>query len=167
MDKKKHEEKILKLEKELDEAKKQIEEYKNKYLRSLADYQNFEKRVNQEKDEIRKIANKSLLLKFLPILDDLDKAEIFVKDEGLKIIKNKFLQFLKDEGVEEIDLLGKVFDPHLAEAVAIVEGKEDNKIVEVVRKGYRYGDQVLRVAQVKVSKRADDEKTTNDKSENN
>jgi molecular chaperone GrpE len=167
MDKKKHEEKILKLEKDLDEAKKQIEEYKNKYLRSLADYQNFEKRVNQEKDEIRKIANKSLLLKFLPILDDLDKAEIFVKDEGLKIIKNKFLQFLKDEGVEEIDLLGKVFDPHLAEAVSIVQGKEDDKIVEVVRKGYRYGDQVLRVAQVKVSKRARDEKITNDKNENN
>jgi molecular chaperone GrpE len=159
MDKKKQEEKIFKLEEELNKEKKQIEEYKNRYLRSLADYQNFEKRVNQEKDEIRKTANKILLLKFLSVLDDIYQAEIFVKDEGLRIIKNKFIQLLNNEGVEEIEVLGKVFDPHLSEAVAIVEGKEDNKIVEVVRKGYRYGDQVLRVAQVKVSKKMEVERS--------
>jgi molecular chaperone GrpE len=159
MDKKKQEEKIFKSEEELNKEKKQIEEYKNRYLRSLADYQNFEKRVNQEKDEIRKTANKILLLKFLSVLDDIYQAEIFVKDEGLRIIKNKFIQLLNNEGVEEIEVLGKVFDPHLSEAVAIVEGKEDNKIVEVVRKGYRYGDQVLRVAQVKVSKKMEVERS--------
>jgi molecular chaperone GrpE len=154
MDKKKANDKINQLvEKELDECKKQLEEYKNKYLRSLADYQNLEKRINNEKEELKKELNKNLILKILTILDDIDKAEIFIKDVGLKIIKDKFIQLLRNEGVEEIDLNNGIFDPNLAEAVEVVEGKEDNKIVEVLRKGYKYQGKVIRVALVKVSKK--------------
>jgi molecular chaperone GrpE len=146
-------EEIVKLKKLIEEQKKQIEEYKTKYLRALADYQNLEKRVNLEKQELIKMANKNLLLKILPIVDDLEKAEIFVKDDGLKLIKDNFLKFLKNEGVEEIEVLGKEFNPQLAEAVEVVKGEKDNIVVEVLRKGYHLGDKILRVAQVKVAKK--------------
>lgn len=147
-DKKLKENKSLAIEK----LKREVEDYKNRYLRALADYQNLEKRFTEEKEQLIFQANKNLLLKLLPILDNLEKAELFIKDEGLKMIRNSFFQILKSEGVEEIDILGKEFDPHLAEAVEVVEGEKNNIVVEVVRKGYKINNKILRVAQVKVSK---------------
>lgn len=137
--------------KENEELKKHIEEYKNKYLRALADYQNYEKRVSEEKVVLRQNANKELLLKLIMVLDDLEKAQSFVKDEGLKLIKDKFINIIKEEGVEEIQLVGKQFDPHLSEAIEVVEGDKDNLIKEVLRKGYSYNGKILRVAQVRVT----------------
>lgn len=138
---------------EIEKLRKEVEEYKNKYLRALADYQNLEKRVEQERQEIVFNASKNLLLKLLPIVDNLEKAEIFIKDDGLKMIKNNFDQFLRSEGLEEIQILGKEFDPQLAEAVEVVEGEKDNIIVEILKKGYKFNNKILRVAQVKVSKK--------------
>ncbi len=138
---------------EIEKLKKEIEEYKNKYLRALADYQNLEKRVEQQRKELIDSANANLLLKILPILDNLEKAEIFIKDKGLKMIKDSLYHFLKAEGVEEIDVLGKEFDPQLAEAVDVILSDKDNIVVEVLRKGYKFNNRVLRVAQVKVSKK--------------
>ena len=89
-------------------------------------------------------------------MDDLEKAEIFIKDPGLKLIFDKLKQVLKDEEVEEILLAGKEFDPHFAEAIEVVEGKEDNKIVEVLRKCYKFKGKILRVAQVRVSKKTEE-----------
>ena len=143
---------IDKFAQEIDNLKQQIEEFKNKYLRALADYQNLEKRVSDERFELMKMANKNLLIKILPFLDNLEKAEIFVKNEGLKISKEHFLQILKEVGLEEINLLNKDFDPNLAEAIDIVPGIKDNKVVEVLRKGYMYEGKIIRVVQVKVSK---------------
>lgn len=144
---------LEKLKEELDKNKKETEEYKSKYLRVLADYQNFEKRVHGHKAELKDQLSKDLIIKFLTILDDLDKAEIFIKDPGLKMIKDKFYNLLKQDGVEEIELLGKEFDPYVAEVVDVIEGKQDNIVVEVLRKGYKLNGKVLRVAQVKVSKK--------------
>lgn len=145
--------KIEELTRQLEEAKKSIEDYKNKYLRALADYQNFEKRVNEEKAKwINKIKGE-IFMKFLPIVDNLEKAEVFIKDSGLKLIKENFNQLLKSEGIKEIEVLGKEFDPQFSEAVEVVKGEKDNVIVEVLKKGYRLNDKVLRPAQVKVSKR--------------
>jgi len=149
MDKKKKEEKI----KELENLKKELEDYKNKYLRALADYQNLEKRVIEEKELIVKTANKNLILKLLPFLDALDKAEVFVKDQGLKIVKENLIKVLKEIGVEEIDVLNKPFDPITSEAIDIVASDKDNIVVEVLRKGYKFQDKILRVAQVKVGKK--------------
>jgi len=89
----------------------------------------------------------------VPFLDSLEKAEVFVKDSGLQLVKDQFLQFLKNEGIEEINILGKEFNPYLAEAVDIVLGDKENIVVEVLRKGYQMDGEVLRVAQVKVSKK--------------
>lgn len=144
---------IEKILKELEEIRKQAQDYKNKYLRALADYQNFEKRINDDRQQLKQIVNKGLILKLLPFLDNLDKAEIFIKDNGLKMIKDHFYSILRSEGLEEIDSLGKEYDPYIAEVVDMVEGKQDNIIVDVLRKGYKYNGNIIRVAQVKVSKK--------------
>ena len=144
---------IDKFAQEIDNLKQQAEEFKNKYLRALADYQNLEKRIDQERFELMKMGNKNLLIKIIPFLDNLEKAEVFVHDPGLKISKDHFMQILKEAGLEEMDLLGKDFDPNFAEAIDIIPGKEDNKVVKVLRKGYMFEDKIIRVAQVKVSKK--------------
>lgn len=144
---------VRKLKDELDKTKKEVNDYKNKYLRALADYQNYEKRVREEKVQIEQQVKAQILLKLLPFLDNLDKAEIFVKDSGLKIVKDSFYKMLTEMGLEEIQILGKEFDPHLAEAVDIVSGEKDNKVAEVLRKSYKFNDGILRVAHVKVTKK--------------
>ncbi|MBI5127543.1 nucleotide exchange factor GrpE [Candidatus Roizmanbacteria bacterium] len=138
---------------EVEKLKKEVEEFKNKYLRALADYQNFEKRVGEEKSRLIRTANLNLIMKLLPFLDNLEKAEVFVKDQGLKMAKDHLFQSLKETGVEEIVVLNKPFDPNVAEAIDIVQGDKDDMVVEVLRKGYKLGDSILRVAQVKVSKK--------------
>jgi len=144
---------LIKLKQELEKIKKEGEDYKNKYLRMLADYQNFEKRMVNEFSQLTIKGKQEIILKLLPILDNLEKAEVFIKDNGLKQIKEMFFQILKNENIEELQILGKEFDPHTAEAVELVAGDKDNVVVEIVRKGYKFGDKILRVAQVKVSKK--------------
>lgn len=138
---------------EIKKLKQEVEEWKNKYLRALADYQNLEKRVNNEMILFQKKANLKLLLQFLEVLDLIEKAEVFIEDHGLKLVKDKFLAILEEQGVKEIDLLGKPYDPHFAECIEVVEGKKDNIIVEVVRKGYQIENEIIRVAKVKVEKK--------------
>lgn len=126
--------------------------YKNSYLRALADYQNFEKRVGEEREELLKSASRRMITKLLPLLNNLEKAEVFVKDPGLKLIKDELEKILKEEGLEEIEVLGSIYTPEVAEAVEIVDGEQDNKIVGVIRKGYKLNNKVIQPAQVKVSK---------------
>ena len=133
--------------------KHNVEEWKNKYLRALADYQNLEKTFLEEKEEIIKSANFQLILKLLPFIDSVDKGEIFIKDQGLKIAKENLLKTLKEIGLQEIEVLNHEFDPRLAEAIDMVTGDKDNIVVEVLRKGYQMNGRILRVAQVKVSKK--------------
>jgi molecular chaperone GrpE len=95
-----------------------------------------------------------VILRLLPFLDNLEKAELFIKDPGLKMIKDQFMQTIKEMGVEEIDVMGKEFDPHTAEAIDIVEGEKDDIVVEVFEKGYKLGQKILRPAKVKVSKKS-------------
>ena len=126
--------------------------YKNNYLRALADYQNFEKRVGEQREDFIKSASKRIISKLLPLLNNLEKAEVFVKDPGLKLIKDELEKILKEEGLEELNVLGSIYNPEFAEAVEIIDGEQDNKIVEILRKGYKLNDKVIQVAQVKVSK---------------
>lgn len=139
------EEDIKKLREELDIQKKQ-------YLRALADYHNLEKRINDDKDEAQKQATRRIVLRLLPFLDNLEKAQVFVEDAGLEMIKNQFQKVLQEEGVEEIDVRGKQFDPEVAEAVDVTEGPEDNKVAEILQKGYALSGKVIRPAQVRVTK---------------
>lgn len=141
------------LEKELQKSQQQTQEFKKQYLRALADYQNLEKRIKDERAEIMKIAQANVISRLFPVLDNLRQAEIFVKDPGLKLVQDSFMNVLRELGLKEIELLGKEYDPHVAEVVDVVQGEEDNMIVEVVTKGYEYNGKVMRPGQVRVSKK--------------
>jgi molecular chaperone GrpE len=134
--------------------KTENEEFKNlenQLKRALADYQNLEKRVVSEKSEWIKIANKGLLLRLLPALDNLSLAEKHTQDEGVKLSISQILNAFKEEGIEKIDTVGKDFDPNSMEAVSTIQGDE-GKVVEELRAGYTLFGQVLRPAQVMVGK---------------
>jgi molecular chaperone GrpE len=141
-----------------EEAKKQNEENKefanlvNQLKRALADYQNLEKRIAEEKSSWIKAANKSLLLKLLPGLDSLLLAEKHTQDEGVKLSIKHFLDILEQDGVKKIETAGKDFDPNLMEAIVTQNG-EEGKVIEEVRAGYMLYDSVLRPAQVIVGKK--------------
>jgi molecular chaperone GrpE len=135
-----------------------IDDLENKWKRALADYANLEKRIAKEKDFLVKFSNQELLEKLLPVLDDLERAEKHLKDQGLTIAINKLREVLKNEGIIEIKAEGEEFDPRLMEAIEAVEGPK-NRVMEVVNKGYRWGDKILRVAKVKVGGKQDNKET--------
>ncbi len=128
--------------------------WKDKYLRVLADYQNLEKRTREEKQEIRAYAGEIILGKLLPTLDTLTKASAHIKDPGLELAIKELYAMLSEQGVTKLDVMGKQFDPHQMECIEVVEGR-DNEVVEESLPGYRYHDKILRVAQVKVGKKED------------
>lgn len=139
------------VDEDVKKLKEKIVELENQIQRTLADYQNLEKRVTQERKEWLVKANKDLILRFLPALDFLLLSSKHIKDEGLRLSIQKFFDILKAEGVEKIETSGREFDPHLMEGIKTVEG-EENKAVEELRLGFKMGDQVLRPAQVSVGK---------------
>ena len=131
----------------------------NQLKRALADYANLQKRVDQEKDQILTFARVVQITKFLKILDVLEMTEREAKGDGkssvrhgLELAVKEFKKLLEEEGVGEIDTKAG-FDPRLHEAIEAVPGSEDNKIVEVLQKGYKINDKILRAAKVRVSKK--------------
>ncbi|HSX39824.1 MAG TPA: nucleotide exchange factor GrpE [Candidatus Saccharimonadales bacterium] len=129
-----------------------ISELENNWKRALADYKNLEKRVSEEKEALRDFANLVLLSRLLPILDNLEMAQVHLNDEGLKYTIKEFKQVLEDEGLREIDPTNKEFDAATMEAVEMVDG-EENKVIEPLRKGYLLRDKLIRPARVKVGKK--------------
>ena len=136
--------------------KKQVEEHtdewKNKYLRVLADYQNLEKRKSEEIGQIRRFAGEILLNRLLPVVDTFTRAFVHVKDPGLELAFKELEAFLKDAGVEKIDVVGEPFNPQEMECIEVVPG-EDNIVIEESLSGYTLYGKVIRVAQVKVGKK--------------
>ena len=130
----------------------EAEEYKNKYLRALADYQNLEKRSFNEKRDAEKHITYRIIERFISVMDDIERAQAFHDDEGLSMVAKQFQSALTDLGVTELNVAGKPFDPYTAEAIEIVDGEKDNMIIDVIRKGYQLGESILRPAQVRVSK---------------
>lgn len=136
---------------EAETLKLRIAELENNWKRALADYKNLEKRVNEERYQFLAFANMSLILRMLPILDNLEMLEKHSSDMGLALTIKEFKQILKDEDVFEIDTTEKEFDSTNMEAVEMIEGKA-NQVLEVVRKGYTCKEKLLRPARVKVGK---------------
>lgn len=128
-----------------------IAELNDKYLRSLADYQNLEKQTRTWRNDFVKFANQDLILKLLEVLDDLEKAQEHLNDDGLKIIIDKLNTILKNNGLEELDVSGKEFNPELMEAIQTEPGKEEHRVLKVVQKGYILNERVIRPAKVVVS----------------
>ena len=137
---------------EFDALKDLASQLENNYKRAIADYQNLQRRTQEEKINWIKSASKDLILKMLPVLDTLILANKHLQDKGLDLSIDQFLKVLKEEGVEKIETIGKDFDPNLMEAITTQVG-EDGKVLEEIRAGYRLYDQVLRTAQVVVGKK--------------
>lgn len=144
---------IEKLKKETVNLQEQIVNLDNSWKRALADYQNLEKRVKDQKEEWINFSTANILHKLLNIFDGLEKAEAHLKDEGLKIIINQVKELLQNEGVVEIEALGKTFDPNLHECLEKVPSASgsDNTIIYIFNKGYKLRNRLLRPAKVKVS----------------
>jgi len=132
----------------------EIEELTNKWKRALADYQNLERRVAEDKESFVKFVSAGLILKLLPALDSLEKAEKHLEDEGLGLALKQFRQALQEEGLEKIEAVGKEFNPEEMECVDLCKG-EDEKAMEEVRSGYKLNGKILRVTQVKVGKKGE------------
>lgn len=134
----------------------------DKYLRQVAEFENYKKRMNRDLTRRVEFANEELLREVLPIMDDLERSVQATEDksaeehlqEGLQLVYNNFKNVLKRRGVEPIQSVGEPFDPELHEAVMMQESDEyDSDIVmEEFERGYHLGDKVLRHAKVVVSK---------------
>lgn len=128
---------------------KEVGQLEERWKRALADYQNLEKRVDAQRQTIIAFASAQLLDKILPVLDELELCAAHIEDKGLGMVISKFREVLKSEGVEEIEVKGENFDPETMDAAEVAPGPK-NKVMEVVLKGYRLHDKILRPAKVKV-----------------
>ena len=149
--------KIKKLESELEEANKRADEINEKYMRMLAEYDNFRKRSAKEKEGVYGDACTDVLTAILPVLDNLERAESCKDAEGLskglELTLKSFRETLEKLGVHEIEAKGQTFDPNLHNAVMHEENEAcgENEITDVLMKGYVKGDKVIRYAMVKVA----------------
>jgi len=157
---------LEKLQKDLEEAKAKCEEYLNGWKRERADFLNYKKNEVDKLAEIVKYSNEDLLLKIIPILDNIYLAETHVPAElqdsdwikGFNQIKTQLEEFLKKEGIDAIKTIGEKFDPNLMEAVgetAYAESFGESKgetVSEEVQRGYTMHGKIIRVAKVRISK---------------
>lgn len=137
---------------EKEELLQRVEIAEGNYKRALADYQNLEKRVAEQRVDLIRSANRDLLLRILSVLDTLLLAEQHVTDKNLEVSINHFLDVLKSEGVTRIKTIGEAFNPLLMEAITTEEG-EEGIVVNEVRAGFMLNDKLLRAAQVTVGQK--------------
>ena len=149
----------LTVEEQLEAAKKEVEQYKDKYLRAVAEFDNYRKRTLKEKAELLLNGSEKAVCAFLPILDDFERAiadkteDVNAIKEGVQIIFNKFNKTLESLGVRKIETEGKDFDVDFHEAVAMVPGMGDDKkgkVIDCVQTGYQLNDKVIRHTKVAV-----------------
>ena len=147
------------IEEQLEATKKEVEQYKDKYLRAVAEFDNYRKRTLKEKAELLLNGSEKTVCAFLPILDDFERAiadkteDVNAIKEGMQIIFNKFNKTLESLGVKKIETEGKDFDVDFHEAVAMVPGMGDDKkgkVIDCVQTGYQLNDKVIRHAKVAV-----------------
>lgn len=145
------------LDKKVEDQQKAIEDYVNTLKRLQADFENYMKRVEREKEEFASYANHKMIAKLLTVADDFDKALGLVKKSneigtGIEMIHKQLHKILQEEGVVPINAVGDKLDPYKHEVIDVIEGEEDNVIVEELQKGYMIKNKVLRPSRVKISK---------------
>jgi molecular chaperone GrpE len=146
------------LEKQLTEVQAQAAEYKDGWQRAVAELQNYRRRVEREQAEIYQVALTNIIKRYLPILDDLERAlEHRPADlpwaDGIELIYRKLKTTLENEGIKRIEAEGQPFDPNFHEAIAQepAEGVESGTVIGVVQQGYMLGERVIRPALVRVA----------------
>jgi len=145
----------------IEELEKELLEYKDSYIRLMAEFDNYKKRTAREKEGIYSNACADVVSAFLPVMDTLELAMNSINSsgsvdsirQGVEMLMNQVLDVFRNLGVEEIPALGEKFDHNLHEAVMHVEDEnyDENVVVEVLKKGYRLKDKVLRHSVVKVA----------------
>ena len=156
--------KIKKLESELEALRRQLEkaeakaaESDDKYMRMLAEYDNFRKRSIKERENCYADAHADAVNAVLPVLDNLERAAMYSEAEavakGLELTLKSFTETFERLGIHEIESMGKTFDPNIHNAVMHIDDDAygEGEIVEVLQKGYIKGDRVIRYAMVKVA----------------
>ncbi len=142
---------------------KELEEQKEKYIRLLAEFENFKRRTSRERIELFKTAGQEVIKDLLPALDDIDRAELVVsgaKDidavkEGLKLISDKVKNIMSQKGLKEIECKGLDFNTDMMEAITELPAPSEDlkgKVVEVLEKGYTLNDKIIRYAKVVIGK---------------
>lgn len=149
---------------EIERWRKESEQNREKWMRAMAELENFRKRSRREIENSINFANASLLREFLEILDNFERAHGAVRDgeesageayvEGMRLIYQRFVEVLRQQGLERIPAVGEEFDPNLHEAVSQIETDEvqSGRVAHVVQEGYRLKEMVLRPAKVVVAK---------------
>ena len=148
-----------KINDQIEELQKQIDEKDDKYKRLQAEYSNYMRRTQQEKETIGLFANEKIIGELIPVLDSMERAIDACTDKednmykGIELVHKQLIDCLQKFGVEEIAALNEEFDPnlHLAVMQESVEGVEANKVVMVLQKGYKLKTKVIRPTMVKVS----------------
>ena len=149
----------LSAEEQLAKAKEEAQKFRDNWHRAEADFQNYKRRTEQEREELRRFGNVSIIINLLPVLDDFERAFASLDShlaglswfDGMLLIYRKLRQLLENAGVKPIETEGQAFDPRFHEAVAHVEG-EEGKVISEVQRGYKLHDRVLRPAMVVVGK---------------
>ena len=147
----------------LEEIKESLENEKDKYLRLFAEFENFKKRTSKERIELFKTAGQDVITSLLPVLDDFDRAISQLNEnksgkdfEGFILIKNKFLEIMKSNGLIDIETqIGDNFDAEVHEAISQIPAIDKNqkgKIIDVIEKGFQLGEKIIRYPKVVVGK---------------
>jgi molecular chaperone GrpE len=146
---------------EIENLKNQLEQVNNSYLLLLADFENYKKKTLKEKSDLLKYGGENVLGNILPIIDDFERAMQALQTEpdsavkqGIELIYSKFIAFLHQNGVKEIDTKEKPFDTDYHEAITLFpaqQPEDKGKIVDCVQKGYQLHDKVIRFAKVVVA----------------
>lgn len=150
-----------KKEKELEDLRYKMSEMNDKYIRLSAEFDNYRKRTLKEKSELIKTAGGDVLSDILPVADDFERAlqsmetaaDIDAVKDGIGLIFNKFKEFLSNKGIVEIEAVNQEFDTDLHEAITKIPAPEEDlkgKVVDVIQKGYKIDEKVIRFAKVVV-----------------
>jgi molecular chaperone GrpE len=149
---------IDRLKKKLAEAEAKTSEYKDSWLRSQAEFQNYRKRLERDNEMIYISMKGDIIKKVLPVLDDLERALQNRPTEdawasGIELVVRKFQTILENEGLKKIDALGKEFDPNFHEAISHepANGAQSGHVIGVAQNGYMLGERVIRPALVRVA----------------
>jgi len=160
--KEKKEKKVNAEKKDENKCETELQNYREKFVRKIAEFENYKKRTSEEYIRLISSANESLILKLLPVMDDIErvgdnyKPEIKLEDfkKGTDMIFNKFKGIIDGLGLKEIEAVGNEFDPNFHEALMMVENDkvDSNKIIDQHEKGYIYNEKVIRHSKVLVAK---------------
>lgn len=159
--KKKSESEAEKLKQEIEKLTEKYNELNDKYIRLAAEFDNYKKRTLKEKTELLKYGGESVITQLINILDDFERAQTSIKEssnldsikQGIELINNKFYEFLKQQGVKEIEAKNNDFNTDYHEAITRFPASSEEmkgKVIDVIQKGYLLHDKVIRFAKVVV-----------------